>query len=205
MDTETYKVRRNTFLIYNKTNKTFFYFQVAIELLNRFTDKTNGLKTQSNTGGKQSQKPLTTHSNHHNNPKPIPVIAPQSQSPVPSVIHSRNLTLQKQHQTSPQITSLQKPTLSNTSTLASPVSTNPNRTYLSPYNTTASNYQLQNRTQVRTPFPIINQNEKGILDKILDILIGDGQASQYGMICKECFGHNGIKLYTLYHFTVILV
>lgn len=75
-----------------------------------------------------------------------------------------------------------------------PLSTNPNRAYVSPYNTSAPNYQLQYRTQVKTPFPIINQNEKKFFDKILDFLIGDGQSSQYGMVCKECYGHNGTLL-----------
>lgn len=43
-----------------------------------------------------------------------------------------------------------------------------------------------------TPFPIINQNQKGLFEKIVDYLINDGPSSRYGMICKECYGHNGM-------------
>lgn len=82
-----------------------------------------------------------------------------------------------------------------------PLSINPNRAYVSPYNTSAPNYQLQYRATERTPFPIINQNEKKFFDKILDFLIGDGQSSLYGMVCKECYGHNG-TITTL--FTVLI-
>lgn len=43
-----------------------------------------------------------------------------------------------------------------------------------------------------TPFPIINQSQKGLFEKVVDYLINDGPSSRYGMICKECFGHNGM-------------
>lgn len=42
-----------------------------------------------------------------------------------------------------------------------------------------------------TPYPIINQSQKGMFEKVVDYLIGDGPSSRYGMICKECYGHNG--------------
>lgn len=42
-----------------------------------------------------------------------------------------------------------------------------------------------------TPFPIVNQNQKGMFEKIVDFLINDGPSNRYGMICKECHGHNG--------------
>lgn len=47
------------------------------------------------------------------------------------------------------------------------------------------------RQQFGTPFPIINQSQKGLFEKIVDYLINDGPSSRYGMICKECYGHNG--------------
>lgn len=50
---------------------------------------------------------------------------------------------------------------------------------------------LAARHQFGTPFPIINQNQKGLFEKIVDYLINDGPSSRYGMICKECYGHNG--------------
>ena len=43
----------------------------------------------------------------------------------------------------------------------------------------------------RTPYPIINQDEKGVFERIMDTLVGDGPNDRFAMICKECFGHNG--------------
>lgn len=50
--------------------------------------------------------------------------------------------------------------------------------------------QMQRRWQI-TPYPIINQNQKNLFEKVVDYLIGEGPSSRYGMICKECHGHNG--------------
>lgn len=54
----------------------------------------------------------------------------------------------------------------------------------------------QQQQQLGTPFPIINQNQKSLFEKVVDYLINDGPSSRYGMICKECYGHNG-KCFTL--------
>lgn len=43
----------------------------------------------------------------------------------------------------------------------------------------------------RTPYPIINHNQKGMLEKMVDYLVGDGANSRFAMICKECLMHNG--------------
>lgn len=45
--------------------------------------------------------------------------------------------------------------------------------------------------QQSTPFPIINQNQKSLFEKVVDYLINDGPSTRYGMICKECYSHNG--------------
>lgn len=42
-----------------------------------------------------------------------------------------------------------------------------------------------------TPYPVVSQNQKGLVEKIVDYLIGDGPNNRYAMICKECFEHNG--------------
>lgn len=52
--------------------------------------------------------------------------------------------------------------------------------------------QLHQQQYPKTPYPIINFNAKGYMEKLVDFLIGEGVSSQYGMICKECFQHNGI-------------
>jgi len=43
-----------------------------------------------------------------------------------------------------------------------------------------------------TPYPIVSQNQKSVVEKLVDYLIGDGPNSRYAMICKECFEHNGM-------------
>lgn len=43
----------------------------------------------------------------------------------------------------------------------------------------------------RTPYPIINHNQKGVLEKMVDYLVGDGPSSRFAMICRECLMHNG--------------
>lgn len=52
------------------------------------------------------------------------------------------------------------------------------------------------RPKYGTPFPIINQSQKGLFEKIVDYLINDGPSSRYGMICKSCYGHNGKQILT---------
>lgn len=60
----------------------------------------------------------------------------------------------------------------------------------SAFNSTPTNLQIRRFAQ-NTPYPIINQNQKSLFEKVVDYLIGDGPSSRYGMICKECHGHNG--------------
>jgi endoplasmic reticulum junction formation protein lunapark len=46
-------------------------------------------------------------------------------------------------------------------------------------------------TNKRTPYPIINNAEKTVVDKMVDYLIGDGPSNRFAMICQQCFKHNG--------------
>lgn len=43
----------------------------------------------------------------------------------------------------------------------------------------------------RTPYPIIDNAQKTVVDKMVDYLIGDGPANRFAMICQQCFKHNG--------------
>lgn len=47
------------------------------------------------------------------------------------------------------------------------------------------------RGNKRTPFPIIDNNQKTVVDKMVDYLIGDGPTNRFAMICQQCFKHNG--------------
>lgn len=71
---------------------------------------------------------------------------------------------------------------------------NPYPSAISPAYGIQSNPNLNYRRplpQQATPFPIINQNQKSLFEKVVDYLINDGPSNRYGMICKECYGHNG--------------
>lgn len=52
----------------------------------------------------------------------------------------------------------------------------------------------------RTPYPIINQNQKGVIEKMVDYLVGDGPNSRFAMICRECLMHNGMALQEEYEY-----
>lgn len=97
-----------------------------------------------------------------------------------------------------------RPTLSSSSLLATPRQLSGIRS--SPVTSFASTQSLLPRASLpitpqrlpigqelrkRTPFPIVNQQGKGVLERIVDVLIGDGPKDRFAMICKECFAHNG--------------
>lgn len=66
---------------------------------------------------------------------------------------------------------------------------NQNRTIISPASSVAAI-----RTNQRTPYPIIDNNQKTVVDKMVDYLIGDGPTNRFAMICQQCFKHNGMAL-----------
>jgi endoplasmic reticulum junction formation protein lunapark len=63
---------------------------------------------------------------------------------------------------------------------------NPNRSLVAPMTVAAA---MNN--QKRTPYPIIDNAQKTVVDKMVDYLIGDGPANRFAMICQQCFKHNG--------------
>lgn len=50
---------------------------------------------------------------------------------------------------------------------------------------------MQTMPYRRTPYPIINHNQKGVIEKMVDYLVGDGPNSRFAMICSQCLMHNG--------------
>lgn len=60
---------------------------------------------------------------------------------------------------------------------------------------------MPQQMQQRTPFPVIDQRDKGVMEKLVDYLIGDGPSNRFGMICSVCFGHNGMALQEDYEYT----
>jgi len=63
--------------------------------------------------------------------------------------------------------------------------------------------QQQGGGAVRRPVPIapILPRERSAFDKLADYLIGDGPNNRYALICKQCFGHNGMVLSGEFEFT----
>uniref|UniRef100_A0A1B0BNG4 Endoplasmic reticulum junction formation protein lunapark n=1 Tax=Glossina palpalis gambiensis TaxID=67801 RepID=A0A1B0BNG4_9MUSC len=57
-----------------------------------------------------------------------------------------------------------------------------------------SSQALDQQLRRRTPFPIVNSNNKSIFERLVDVLIGDGPQDRFAMICKQCHGHNGMAL-----------
>lgn len=43
------------------------------------------------------------------------------------------------------------------------------------------------------PRPILPR-ERGVMDRLLEYLVGDGPQNRYALICKNCFSHNGMAL-----------
>lgn len=56
------------------------------------------------------------------------------------------------------------------------------------------------RGMKRTPYPIIDNSQKSVVDKMVDYLIGDGPANRFAMICQQCFKHNGMALQEEYEY-----
>ncbi|XP_065090203.1 endoplasmic reticulum junction formation protein lunapark-B [Ochlerotatus camptorhynchus] len=59
---------------------------------------------------------------------------------------------------------------------------------------------MQTMPYRRTPYPIINHNQKGVIEKMVDYLVGDGPNSRFAMICSQCLMHNGMALQEEYEY-----
>uniref|UniRef100_U5EPS4 Endoplasmic reticulum junction formation protein lunapark n=1 Tax=Corethrella appendiculata TaxID=1370023 RepID=U5EPS4_9DIPT len=172
-------------------------YKVAVEILNKFGDKsTNCYRPQT-----QSTSALT----------PIKANQPITATP-------KSAPLQPQ---SSRIQSIQRPIMPPP---ASPNLRNrfqPQTPIQSPYNvpqlglhasvgsqSQQQSQQLLNRSlnnnqmmpYRRTPYPIINHNNKNVVEKMVDYLIGDGPSNRFAMICKDCFSHNGMALQEEYEY-----
>ncbi|XP_055317806.1 endoplasmic reticulum junction formation protein lunapark-B [Sitodiplosis mosellana] len=150
-------------------------YKVACEILNRFGD-------------------ASTRAQHQ-------PVASAITSPNQSLIGSNLATPQKQQQqkvgvtpqTQPRQAIMPMPTARTPINVRSiPPSMNALQTPSFGQYRIASPTPVVARHQFGTPFPIINQSQKGMFEKIVDYLINDGPSSRYGMICKECYGHNGM-------------
>ncbi|XP_073847509.1 zinc-ribbon metal-binding protein lunapark [Musca autumnalis] len=153
-------------------------YKVAVNLLARFADK-------------PSRSTYTATSNLRTPAKVNPSL---NRSLPVTAMKTTQLALTSSAQKTP-IGNANTSTLSNNSPRTTNVST-----ALSPQYGSVANQSGQ-LVRRRTPFPVVNQNEKGVFEKIVDVLIGDGPGDRFAMICKECFAHNGMALKEDFEYT----
>lgn len=152
-------------------------YKVALEILNKFGDKMQPQRMVST--GELTPRPAISKSTNMT-PKSAPIIASQAITPRGTLNNNPNT-----------ISTLQQ-------RLNTPV--NQNRSFVQAGYSSQQVGDNANRIQhlvpsvrssSRTPYPIIDSSRKGVLDKMVDYLIGDGPSNRFAMICKECYRHNG--------------
>lgn len=166
-------------------------YKVAVDILNRFGDKSHKMQTQSLSG-------LS------------PIKAPQPMAVTPKGPAPMKTSLGPQSAPAPQqMTPMRQQMQPNT-----PIGFNVNTRQPNP-NMQSSFYQSQSAGLIqrpvgmvqqqsmayrRTPYPIINHNQKGVIEKMVDYLVGDGPNSRFAMICQGCLMHNGMALQEEYEY-----
>jgi hypothetical protein len=143
-------------------------YNVALEILNKFGDRTQ-------------LKPFVTPI--QNTPKVTPVTTKSTNMTPKSALPSNTSTFLTPRGPLQNINANTLQQRLNTPVNAN--NTNINRTFESRPHLVPS---LQSK---RTPYPIIDPEKKNVLDKMVDYLIGDGPTNRFAMICKECYRHNG--------------
>jgi endoplasmic reticulum junction formation protein lunapark len=61
------------------------------------------------------------------------------------------------------------------------------------------------RSMKRTPYPLIDNAQKSVMDKMVDYLIGDGPANRFAMICQQCYKHNGEWHFEIYFLEILFL
>uniref|UniRef100_A0A182SLZ3 Endoplasmic reticulum junction formation protein lunapark n=1 Tax=Anopheles maculatus TaxID=74869 RepID=A0A182SLZ3_9DIPT len=163
-------------------------YKVAVEILDKFGDKSHRIQTQAFNA---SLTPLRA-------PKPMPVGQPAPRMPTPNMRQMSPPSLAVRPATP------MTPQMRPTGPIHTP-QTAPGLMIRPPpqYRQQSLMYgaRVNNAAYRRTPFPIINQSEKGVLEKMVDYLVGDGPTNRFAMICAECCMHNGMVLKEEYEYT----
>lgn len=155
-------------------------YKVAVEILDKFGEKSHRLQTQAFNA--------TLNALRSPAPKPMPVGMP---SPRPQGTPAGAMQRQLSPPTAgrPMGTPMTPPMIRPVNPMQTP------RTAPGNFMPRASVQQpfpaRQSGVYRRTPFPIINHNEKSVVEKMVDYLVGDGPTNRFAMICNECFMHNG--------------
>uniref|UniRef100_A0A182Q1I5 Endoplasmic reticulum junction formation protein lunapark n=1 Tax=Anopheles farauti TaxID=69004 RepID=A0A182Q1I5_9DIPT len=158
-------------------------YKVAVEILDKFGDKSHRIQTQAFNA---SLTPMRA-------PKPIPG---QQRLQVPNVPQRQ---ISPGPQGSVRSVSPMTPQMRTGGPSHTP-QTAPGLLIRNPQQG-AMYASRNNLVYRRTPFPIINHNQKGMLEKMVDYLVGDGPANRFAMICSQCCMHNGMVLKEEYEYT----
>ncbi|XP_050077752.1 endoplasmic reticulum junction formation protein lunapark-B [Anopheles maculipalpis] len=165
-------------------------YKVAVEILDKFGEKSHRIQTQAFNA---SLTPLRA-------PKPMPVGQPAPRMPTPNVpqrqISPPSMAV---HAATPMTPQMRPSGPIHTPQTAPGLMIRPMPQYHQ--QSPMFGARMNNSAYRRTPFPIINQSEKGVLEKMVDYLVGDGPTNRFAMICGECCMHNGMVLKEEYEYT----
>uniref|UniRef100_A0A182VBE5 Endoplasmic reticulum junction formation protein lunapark n=2 Tax=Anopheles merus TaxID=30066 RepID=A0A182VBE5_ANOME len=167
-------------------------YKVAVEILDKFGEKSHRIQTQAFAASLTPQR----------GPKPMPVGQPAAAARMPTPV-------MPQRQISPPSVAVRPatpvtPQMRPSGPMHHTPQTAPGMMIRAPPSHLQQSPMYGARGSMpyrRTPFPIINQNEKGVLEKMVDYLVGDGPTNRFAMICSECCMHNGMVLKEEYEYT----
>lgn len=154
-------------------------YKVALDLLHRFSEKPALLRTNP-----QPSSDMSPRTSLKESPR-MGQQPPQRQQMLTSGrADTRPLPSQPQRQTATTPYGVRSP-------------------YTTPYQVAnrLPNTPYQQQQHIRTPFPVIDQRNKGVVEKLVDYLVGDGPSNRFAMICKQCMSHNGMALQEEYEYT----
>lgn len=170
-------------------------YKVAVDILNKFGEKSHKMQTQlvlpSGLSPMKGAQPIMT------TPKGPAVSMRTSLGPQPASA--------PQHQGTPMRQQMQ----SNTPIGFNVNTRQPYPGMPSPFQQSHSAGLIQRPVGMvpqqgmpyrRTPYPVINHSQKGVIEKMVDYLVGDGPSSRFAMICRECLMHNGMALQEEYEY-----
>lgn len=156
-------------------------YKVAVDILNKFGNKTTDLKSPMSL---QPRSPFSS-------PAPSNIREPMSAQRPTKPLGNELAIPQKLGEVVPK-------------NRLQPINVEPSKmSPLSPAplsGTGSQRFQYRRLQKLPTPYPIINQQEKGVLEKMVDYLIGDGPQNRFAMICRDCLSHNGMALQEEYEY-----
>lgn len=160
-------------------------YKVAVDILNKFGDKP--LKTTP-TQDMSGISPMKAPQPMAGTPKgPVPARAAHGPQSAPTQQQMTPMRPQMQPNTPMGVNAnMRLPNPNMQTSFHQPQSAGPNPQSM-PYR--------------RTPYPIINHSEKGVIEKMVDYLVGDGPSSRFAMICQHCLMHNGMALQEEYEYS----